>query len=148
MQEQKALVAEHSLVMKADRERVWKAITSAEHFSKWFGLPIKMNRLEPGGEFRFVEIEDSLSARIVTVEPPELYQFEWAPEPGVPVYTLVTIRLEPVEGGTRVTMSEAGFEKLPEQYRKSRFESNSEGWSIQVRNLDNYLKEGQDIGEN
>jgi hypothetical protein len=37
---------------------------------------------------------------------------------------------------------------LPEQYRKSRFEGNSEGWRIQIHNLENYLKEGKDIGEN
>lgn len=148
MQEQKTLVAEHSLVMKADRERIWKAVTTAEHFSKWFEAKVAITRLAPGGEFKFVEFENSLPGKIITVEPPELFQFEWTPEPGVAIYTLVTFRLEPVEGGTRVTMSEQGFEKLPEQYRKTRYEGNSEGWSIQVHRLDNYLKEGRDIGEN
>lgn len=148
MQEQKTMVAEQSLVMNADRERVWKAITTAAHFSKWFEHNVEISRLEPGGEFIFTDFKDSLPGKIVTVEPPELFQIEWTPEPGVPVFTLVTFRLEAVAGGTRVTMSESGFEKLPEQYRKSRQEGNSEGWYIQVRRLDNYLKEGRDIGEN
>ncbi len=148
MQEQGTLVAEQSMVMKANRKRVWQAITTAKHFSSWFGLRVEISRLEPGGEFKFLEFENNLPGKIVTVEPPELFEFEWTPEAGVPVYTLVTFRLEEVEGGTRVTMRESGFEKLPEQYRKSRFEGNSEGWSIQIHNLDKYLKEGRDIGEN
>jgi uncharacterized protein YndB with AHSA1/START domain len=146
--QEKTLVAEQTIVMKAGRERVWQAITTAKHFSKWFGLQVEIGRLEPGGEFRFVEFENNLPGKIVTVEPPALFQFEWTPEAGVAVFTLVTFRLEEVEGGTRVTMSEQGFEKLPEQYRQTRYEGNSEGWSIQIHNLDNYLKEGRDIGEN
>ena len=140
--------AEQTMVMQADRERIWKAITTAKNFSKWFGLQVEINRLEPGGEFKFVEFKDNLPGKIITVEPPELFEFEWTPEAGVPVFTLVTFRLEEVEGGTRVTMREQGFEKLPEQYRKSRFEGNSEGWQIQIHNLENYLKEGKEIGEN
>lgn len=142
------ITAEQTMVMQADRERIWKAITTANHFSKWFGLQVEISRLEPGGEFKFVEFKDSLPGKIITVEPPELFEFEWTPEAGVPVFTLVTFRLEEVEGGTRVTMREQGFEKLPEQYRKSRFEGNSEGWQIQIHNLENYLKEGKDLGEN
>lgn len=142
------IAAEQTIVMRADRERIWKALTTAKHFSKWFGLQVEISRLEPGGEFRFVEFENNLPGKIITVEPPELFEFEWTPEAGVKIFTLVTFRLEEVEGGTRVTMREQGFEKLPEQYRKSRFEGNSEGWQIQIHNLENYLKEGKDIGEN
>src|SRR4051812_13987733 len=89
---EKTLTAQHSLVMKADRERVWKAITTAAHFSRWFEHKVEITRLEPGGEFIFTDFKDSLPGKIVTVEPPELFQIEWTPEPGVPVFTLVTFQ--------------------------------------------------------
>ena len=140
------LTAKHSLIMKADRERIWKAITRPQHFSSWFGMPVSLDRLEVGGKMRFVEIADSEPCVITTVEPPERFAFNWQAEPGVPVMTLVTFYLEAVEDGTRVTVTEEGFEVLPEKFRKSRAAGNSEGWSIQLRNLDNYLKEGKDSG--
>jgi uncharacterized protein YndB with AHSA1/START domain len=141
------LIARHSLVMAAERERVWRAITGPQHFSKWFGMPVQLDRLAVGGHLRFVEIPGSPPCVITAVEPPERFAFNWTPEPGCPVTTLVTFYLEKVDEGTRVTVTEQGFEDLPEKLRKPRFELNSEGWSIQLTNLDTYLKEVTAIGE-
>lgn len=145
---QGTLIIEQSLVMAADRERVWRAITGPKHFSKWFGMPVQLDRLAVGGKLSFVEIEGSEPCIITTVEPPERFAFNWTPEPGCPVTTLVTFYLEKVAEGTRVTVTEEGFEALPEKFRQSRYEGNSEGWHIQLGNLNNYLKEVTDIGEN
>jgi hypothetical protein len=48
---------------------------------------------------------------------------------------LVEFRLDEVPEGTRLTVIESGFDKLPKQRRDEAFRMNSQGWAEQVENI-------------
>ncbi len=133
-----------SIIIKADRERVWKAITTPRHFSKWFEMEITFPKLAPGEPMYFDPNGLNGKARIVTVEPPERFAFYWTAEPGVAVETLVTFQLESVPEGTRLTVTDVGYDALPDSVMPKRFQMNDEGWGIQVKNVARYIEGGRD----
>jgi uncharacterized protein YndB with AHSA1/START domain len=141
---------ERSLAIRADREKIWRVLTTPEHFSKWFGMKIQFDSLEIGTPMSFsesgeyVEYEDD-DARIRRVDPPEWFAFTWTPEPGFPTETLVTFHLEVIPDGTLVTVTEEGLEALPEAYRRTRFELNDRGWKLQLNNIAEYLEKHHDL---
>jgi len=49
--------------------------------------------------------------------------------------TLVEFRLEPIPGGTRLTITESGFSSMPDARRLQKMRDNTEGWNIQARNI-------------
>jgi uncharacterized protein YndB with AHSA1/START domain len=99
--------AERSLVIAAEQERVWRAITTPEIISRWFDGTMRWSFRLAAGETITLTMPDFTGyAHIAIVEPPEHFAFTWTPEPGNPAETLVTFRLEAVPGGTRVTATE------------------------------------------
>jgi uncharacterized protein YndB with AHSA1/START domain len=53
--------------------------------------------------------------------------------------TLVEFRLEETAKGTRVTVTESGFEKVPEARRAEAFRMNDRGWEQQMKNIEEYV---------
>lgn len=133
--------AQRSIIIAADRDRVWQAITTPEQISQWFDSSMKWDfRLAVGEMITFSANGETLgSGTIAVVEPPERFAFRWTPEPGNPAETVVTFALEAVAEGTRVTITEAGFEALPDDVRQRRRSMNAEGWGIALNNLAAYL---------
>lgn len=83
---------------------------------------------------------------IESVEPMGLISFRWHPfavEPGVDYSdeptTLVTFELEEVAGGTQLTITESGFDKIPLARRAKALEANDAGWTAQTRLIEKYL---------
>ena len=139
---QPTMTATRSAVIKAERARVWQAITEAAQISQWFDGKMQWE-FEPqaGANITFYYEGKAIGyGRIVTVEPPQRFAFHWTPEPGNPVESLVTFQLEAVPEGTRVTITEAGFEALPETLRQKRYEMNDMGWGIALDHLTTYLQ--------
>lgn len=128
-----------SIVVSAGRERVWRAITEPAQFSTWFGGKIQFERLAVGETITF--FEENYPGTIAVVEPPERFAFYWTAELGYPVETLVTFQLESLAEGTRITVTETGFEELPEDVRRIPFDRNNEGWGIQMNNIAEYLEQ-------
>ncbi|WP_335682227.1 SRPBCC family protein [Sphingobium indicum] len=48
--------------------------------------------------------------------------------------------LEPVESGTRLTVTESGFDKVPEPRRSNVMRDNDGGWAEQVKNIRDYAE--------
>jgi len=80
------------------------------------------------------------------IEPERYFSFRWipygidaeaAPE-GEPT-TLVEFRLEAVAEGTRVTIVESGFDRVPAHRRERAFRMNEGGWAAQAVNLEKYV---------
>lgn len=138
------LIVERSIVVNASQERVWKILTQSAHFAKWFEMDIKWGKLAVGEQMTFTMEGETEYGRIAIVEPMDRFGFYWGAETGRPEENLVTFRLEAVPDGTRVTVTESGFEALPEELRQKRFEMNDGGWKIQLENIDAYLKAGKD----
>jgi uncharacterized protein YndB with AHSA1/START domain len=137
---------ERSIVVRAARARVWRALADTGEFGAWFGMRLDGNfapgtRLAgrittPGYEHLVVELV------VDRVEPERLLSFRWHPhavDPGVDYatepMTLVRLVLADVPGGTKVTVSESGFDALPPHRRDTARLSNGDGWEVQVGNL-------------
>jgi uncharacterized protein YndB with AHSA1/START domain len=134
------LMVERSIVIAAPREKVWRALTTPEHFSTWFEGDIRFDRLATGTVMTFNVGGENGIATMTTVEPPAVFAFTWTAEANLPTLNLVTFRLEAVPEGTHVTVTEQGFEALPENLRTRRFEMNDHGWEIQLHHLDNFVQ--------
>jgi len=85
--------------------------------------------------------------RIEKVEPEHLLAFRWHPfaiEAGVDYsgepMTLVQIALAAApEGGTRVTVTESGFDQIPAARRAKAFEMDDTGWAEQMKRIARYV---------
>jgi len=133
-----AVVIERSIVVTADRERVWRAITTPEHLAKWFE-PIRFERLAVGEALTFGW---GGAGSIALVEPMDRFGFRWQIAPPHPAQTLVVFALETVPEGTRITVTEQGFEALPDEVRQARFKDNTQGWEKELGELIAYLQAG------
>jgi len=96
--------------------------------------PVKL----PTGEVLFGTVE--------RVEPERYFSFRWIPfgidaeaDPEHEPTTLVEFRLEPVAEGTRLTLVESGFDRVPAHRRARAFRMNEGGWTGQAERLRNYL---------
>jgi uncharacterized protein YndB with AHSA1/START domain len=130
----------------APRERVWRALTDHQEFGAWFRVRLD-GPFVPGAATRGRITHsgyEHLTMEVVTqcLEPPGLFSFTWHPyavDPAVDYSaeppTLVEFLLEPVPGGTRVTVTESGFDRLPPHRRDEAFRMNRGGWEAQVVNL-------------
>jgi uncharacterized protein YndB with AHSA1/START domain len=139
------------------RSRVWRALTDVGQFNAWFGSALTgvfTPGAEVSGKLTFRNYEHvTLTLWIETMEPQRLFSFRWHPyaiEAGVDYSaeptTLVTFTLEEVSGGTRLTIVESGFDRIPASRRAKAFEMNSAGWDGQAKNLANFLTTGASGG--
>ena len=137
---------EKQIVIDAPRTRVWRAITDVQEFNEWFGVRLT-SPFAPGAEVSgqitipgYTHV--TMTAWVETVEPEHRFSFRWHPNAidpkvdysGEPT-TLVTFTLEEVSGGTRLTVTESGFDAIPEWRRVPAFQGNSEGWASQLENV-------------
>lgn len=90
---------------------VWAALTSSEALAAWL-MP---NDFEPrvGHRFTFRTTPDSnwngiVNCEVVALDRPRRVAYTWQ---GNGLDTLVTFSIEPVEGGTKLRLEHAGFEK-------------------------------------
>ena len=56
-----------------------------------------------------------------------------------PRRTYVEFTLEPSGGGTRLTVVESGFSKLPADAHREAFDGNTKGWASELGELARYL---------
>ena len=135
------------IVIDAPVERVWSALTEAEHIRHWFAFDGAEIDLRPGGALvmRWQE-HGTYQARIERVEPPYRFAWRWprlAEEtPGAGNSTLVEFTLTPEGSGTRLRVVESGFRELdlPEAEQATWAEENAGGWSGGLTTLKEYLE--------
>ena len=53
--------------------------------------------------------------------------------------TLVAFELEEASGGTMLTVTESGFDRIPLERRAKAFAANEGGWTAQVKMIEKYL---------
>jgi uncharacterized protein YndB with AHSA1/START domain len=137
-----------SIILRAPRSRVWRALTDPAQFGDWFGARLSGQFL-PGQRMRGPITTPEyahLSFEVVVerMEPEHLFSWRWQPggdpdvDPAEPI-TLVVFELEELPGGTRLTVTESGFDRIPIARRSKAYRENDEGWSGQLENLTGYL---------
>jgi uncharacterized protein YndB with AHSA1/START domain len=94
----------------------------------------------PGYEHVVIEIT------VERVDPERIFSYRWHPyavEPGVDYSgeptTLVEFRLDEVPGGTKLTVIESGFDRIPAARRAEAFRMNEHGWAEQLRNIERHV---------
>jgi uncharacterized protein YndB with AHSA1/START domain len=141
---------EKQIVLRAPRSRVWRAIANPAEFGSWFrakldaaafvaGAVVKGHVTYPGYEHWKFEVA------VERVEPERLLSWRWHPYPdpgrdwSQEPTTLVEFRLEEVPGGTRLTVVESGFDRLPPGRREEAFRMNEGGWEEQMKNVERHV---------
>jgi len=149
------------VMLRAPHHRVWSAISDASQFGSWFGVRFDgpfvaatnvIGRIVPttvdAEVARSQEAYEgtALEISVDRVEPPRLFSFRWHPyavERGVDYSkeptTLVVFELEEVSGGTMLTVTESGFDRIPIERRAKAFASNQQGWTAQMQLIEKYL---------
>ena len=139
---------ERSILLKAPRSRVWRALSNAEEFGSWFGAALKGKTFAPGqrvqGQITHPGYEHLVfDAVIERMEPERLLSFRWPVDADVgyskELTTLVVFELKEVEGGTLLSVVESGFDNIPPSRRLEVFRENSKGWNEQMRNIEKHV---------
>jgi uncharacterized protein YndB with AHSA1/START domain len=149
------------VTLKAPLERVWKAVSDSSRFGEWFGVrfegpfvagqAVKGKIVPTKADAEVAKMQEPHAGMpfdciVDRIEPMTLFSFRWHPfaiEPGVDYSkeptTLVVFQLEPVPGGTQLTITESGFDSIPLSRRANAFQMNDEGWTHQMRLIEKYL---------
>lgn len=130
---------ERSVWIDAPRDRVWKALTDPKELQQWFSpnTPWVLTALEVGGKFYVynVETEAEMYTEIITLlEPPQQMVQRTADNPP----KITTWWLDEEKGGTRVTITHAGYEAEPDSTRYPNMEQNAFGFGMMLDNLRAY----------
>jgi uncharacterized protein YndB with AHSA1/START domain len=141
---------EKEIVLRAPRTRVWHALADVDQFSAWFGIKLE-GSFAPGkrarGQFELPGHGNvTVEIAIERMDPESRMSYRWHPyafEPGVDYTneptTLVEFQLEEVADGTRLTVVESGFDRIPAARRAEAFHMNDAGWAEQVQNIARYV---------
>jgi uncharacterized protein YndB with AHSA1/START domain len=137
---------EKTIDLNAPIERVWRAVSDHKEFGAWFKVkleaPFAVGQEARGGITHPGYEHVTWRAQVVAIEPPKRFAFTWHPygiDPDVDYTkeepTLVEFLLEPAGTGTRLTIIESGFDKVPAHRREEAFRMNDGGWTQQVQNI-------------
>jgi uncharacterized protein YndB with AHSA1/START domain len=143
---------EKTTVIRAPRTRVWRALTNHEEFGKWFGV-IMDKAFTPGAEIHGKILDPQyahmpFTMTIDRLEPERLFSMRWHPyahdtrvDYSTEPTTLIEFTLEEVAEGTRLTVVESGFDRIPIERRALAYRMNDEGWGAQVQNVKKYVEQ-------
>lgn len=146
--------------LRAKLPTVWEAIANPEAFGAWFGVafkdPFKVGAWTHGhivpttvdpevAKMQAPHTGSPCNIHVERMEAPRVFAFQWHPygvDPTMPEapMTLVTFELQAMEQGTRLTITESGFSKIPLELRAAAFTANEGGWAHQCKLIARYLE--------
>ena len=135
-----------TVTIAATVEKVWAALTETEHIVQWFGQGAVLDSVAVGGSgtFSFDGYGD-FPVQIEELDAPHVIAYRWGNENARAIHpidpnrsTVFRFTLEPVDGGTRLTVVESGFDTLTDP--AASMESNRGGWNSELDELVAYLE--------
>jgi uncharacterized protein YndB with AHSA1/START domain len=155
---------EKKVVLRAARDRVWRAIGDSRAFGAWFGVSFE-GPFVAGTVVRGKIVPTKVDAEVAKhqepytgvpcnvaverIEPERHLSFRWHPggapnvdETNEPT-TLVEFDLEDAPEGTLLTITESGFDRIPLDRRAKVFAGNERGWEMQTILIGKYLDGAQ-----
>ena len=145
---------EKRVELRAPLDRVWRAISDSEEFGRWFGVRFDgpfVAGTSVTASITGTTVDDEVAKRqephagvkstwqVVAVEPQQRFAYRWHPfavDPDTDYdrepTTLVEFTLSETPDGVLLTITESGFDAIPEARRSASFEANAEGWAIQA----------------
>ena len=152
---------EKHVLLRVPRTRVWKALTDAQEFGRWFGVrfdgpfvagaPLHGVIAPTTADLEVARLQAPYAGKafdivIDRIEPERLFSFRWHPyamEPGVDYSTepatLIVFTLEDTKEGVLLTVTESGFDRIPIARRAQAFGANEGGWAMQMALIEKYL---------
>jgi uncharacterized protein YndB with AHSA1/START domain len=152
---------EKSILLRAPRDRVWRAISDAKEFGSWFGLVFDgpfaegarlTGKIAPTTvDAEVAKMQEPYAGKafewtVERIEPMRRISFRWHPyavEEGVDYSqeptTLIEFDLADAAGGILLTITESGFDQIPLARRAKAFNANEGGWEMQTRLIEKYL---------
>ena len=152
---------EKKIVLRAPRERVWRAISDAKQFGSWFGVAFDgpfaegarlTGKIAPTTvDAEVAKMQEPYAGKafewtVEHIEPMKRLSFRWHPyavEEGVDYSkeptTLIEFELTEAAGGILLTITESGFDQIPLARRAKAFKANEGGWEMQIRLIEKYL---------
>jgi uncharacterized protein YndB with AHSA1/START domain len=143
-------VIEKIVELKSPVARVWKALTDHREFGEWFRVALDQPFEEGGkstGHITYPGYEHlEWLARVEKMSPQTYFAIRWhdyderssRPIAEQPT-TLVEFELEAIDGGTRLTIRESGFDALGDVRGREARRRNSGGWDTQLENIARYV---------
>jgi uncharacterized protein YndB with AHSA1/START domain len=139
-----------TITIAAPIEKVWAAITEAEHIARWFGQAAVLDEVAvgAGGVFSFDGYGD-FPVLIEELDPPRMIAYRWSnddasgvrPDKVDPDHsTVFRFTLEPIPTGTTLTVVETGFGTTSDP--AFNLESHRTGWDSELNELVAYLESG------
>ncbi|HUT81015.1 MAG TPA: SRPBCC domain-containing protein [Candidatus Bathyarchaeia archaeon] len=132
----------HKTLIKADRKKVYDAITTANGLDGWFTKGSIIDR-KPGGKiiFKWVDwgpdkVTTESEAPILEVKVPERFVFKWWEDH----YTTVEMDFKEVDEGTIITLKEHGYEDTKEGHKRCL--ECATGWGEALTLLKFYVEHG------
>lgn len=152
---------EKKILLRAPRERVWRAVSEAAQFGHWFGVAFDAPFTE-GARLTGKIVPTKVDAEVAKmqepytgkafewtverIEPMSRISFRWHPyavEEGVDYSkepaTLIEFELVEAAGEILLKISESGFDQIPLARRANAFTANERGWELQTRLIEKYL---------
>jgi uncharacterized protein YndB with AHSA1/START domain len=143
---------EKTIELKATVARVWRALTDHQEFGEWFRAkldgPFEVGKVSRG-QVTYPGYEHmKWEATVQVLEPERLFSFSWCPnaddpdvDSSIAPQTLVEFRLESTSDGTRLFITESGFDSLPDDERRvNALRRNTQGWNAQAKNITDYVE--------
>lgn len=130
---------------------MWQALTDHKEFGEWFRVKLDgpfVAGEKSTGHITYPGYEHiKWQAMIKTIDPPHRFVMTWHPyaiDPEIDYSgetpTRVEFRLEPIPSGTRVTVTESGFDAVPKHRMPEAIRMNEGGWEEQVKNIKAYVE--------
>jgi len=144
-----AATIQKTILIHAPRTRVWRALTATSEFSKWFSVQVA-GAFIPGKRLDMVSThphctgDPNFCLTVEQMEPEHTFSWRWHPGAAnkeSDETTRVEFHLEEVDGGTMVTVTESGFDRIDLARRAKAFEENTRGWELQLESLRQYAGE-------
>ena len=151
-----------SIVLNAPRERVWRALSESGEFGAWFGMRfdgpfvagkpitgrIAPTQVDPEvAKLQAPHVGKAFEFMVERIEPMDRLSLRWHPyaiDPAVDYSkeptTLVEFVLEDAGAGTKLTVTESGFDRIPLARRAEAFKANAGGWEHQCRLIQRYVE--------
>jgi uncharacterized protein YndB with AHSA1/START domain len=129
----------------ASVEQVWAVLTERKYMEEWFSrgaTKVRELDLRPGG-LLLLDHGATTLARIVTIDPPHVFSYQWAmaypgAEPTEENSTLVEFRLTSDGDATVLRVTESGYAKLSipaGQEECAGLEAHSQGWPVYLEEI-------------
>jgi uncharacterized protein YndB with AHSA1/START domain len=130
---------DRTIEVDAPPERVWRALTNAAELSAWFQVKIEGD-IGPDTDVWMTSVHPEhagqrFRVRFTEMTAPRRFVWEWHPgavDPSIDYSreprTTVTFTLEPSGRGTRLSVSETGFDAISLARRAKVYKDNSQGW--------------------